>query len=461
MAQLPVPGRTVAELSLPSLPSLPRDVLRRLAAAGHEAALVGGSLRDVIDGRRPVDWDIATSAHPEDVVALFPRSTWLNRFGTVTVHDPAGDAQVTTYRGESGYADRRRPDEVTLGVSLDEDLARRDFTINAMAWLPTNLDAGDGRLLDPFGGRDDLAARVLRAVGNPDARFAEDALRLMRAVRLAQQLELRIEPATAEAVRRLHRLVADVSAERLRDELQRILATPTPSRGLLLMEELGLLAIALPEVAALRGVPQSKPIAGDALDHTLRATDAVPDGDLLAAWAALLHDVGKASTLADGHFVGHEEVGARLAAAALDRLRLPNADAARIVHAIRHHMYAYEPEWTDAAVRRFLRRVGRDTQLLFDLRRADNAASGVGAIGDAHQRELEARIAALLADERTALEPGALVIDGHDLQRELGLSPGPRIGALLDRLTESVIDDPSRNERATLLRMAGELIKGS
>ena len=437
-------------------------MLRRLADAGHEAALVGGSLRDVLDGRSPADWDIATAAHPEQVVAIFPRTTWLNRFGTVTVHGgDVGDAQVTTYRGESGYRDRRRPDEVTFGVSLTEDLARRDFTINAIAWLPSDLDAGTGWVVDPYDGRADLGARMLRAVGDADARFAEDGLRLLRAVRLAHQLQLHVDSPTADAVRRLRHLAADVSGERARGELDRILAHAAPSGGLKLMEELGLLEIVLPEVAALRGVPQLKAMPGDALDHALRAVDAVQPADLPGRWAALLHDIGKAATLADGHFVGHDEVGAAMAAVALDRFRMSTADAARIVHAIRHHMYAYEPGWTDAAVRRFLRRVGLDTRLLFDLRRADNAASGVGETGDARQRELEDRIDALLADERIALEPRALVVDGHDLQRELQLAPGPRIGALLERLTDAVIEDPSRNERATLLRIARELMNSS
>jgi hypothetical protein len=224
------------------------------------------------------------------------------------------------------------------------------------------------------------------------------------------------------------------------------------------MERVGLLAVVLPELAALRGVPQDKVVPGDALDHTLAAVDAAPrTDDVGVRMAALLHDVGKASTLAGGHFIGHERVGAELAATVLRRLRMPAWESAEIVHAVRHHMYAYDDGWTDAAVRRFIRRLEPiGTTLLFALRRADNAASGVGATGEANQDELERRIAFEVERQPDLLLGNRLAIDGHDLQRELGLEPGPRIGILLDRLMERVLDDPSLNERPTLLRLARE-----
>ena len=205
-------------------------------------------------------------------------------------------------------------------------------------------------------------------------------------------------------------------------------------------------------------MPQAKVVPGDALDHTLAAVDAVPrTDDPSVRLAALLHDIGKATTLGDGHFIGHDRVGAELAAALLDRLRVPGWEAAEIVHAVRHHMYAYDRDWTDAAVRRFIRRLEPiGTALLFALRRADNAASGVGEIGEANQAELERRIAEELERQPDLLLRSRLAIDGHDLQRELGLEPGPRIGLILDRLMERVLDDPSLNERETLLRLAVE-----
>lgn len=445
------------EVAYPAMPERVVGVLATLADAGHEAALVGGSVRDLVLGDVPADnWDVATSAIPEQVVALFPGATWQNRFGTVTVGaNPA--VEITSYRAEGEYADRRRPTEVRFGVTLDEDLARRDFTINAMAWLPTDLAARRGRLVDPFGGRRDLADRLLRAVGEPLDRFAEDALRLVRAARFAGRFGLRIDPATEAAIVDLAPTVASVSQERIRDELLRMLALDlTPSGALGLLERLGLLAVVMPELTALRDVPQSKAIPGDALDHTLRAVDAAPpEPEPVLRLTALLHDLGKATTLRDGHFIGHERVGAELAAVVLRRLRVARATADRVLGAIRHHMYDYDPSWTDAAVRRFIRRLhGVDREILFALRRADNVASGVAAAGDANQAELEERIAQQLAAEPGLLVHRRLAIDGNDLQRELDLPPGPEIGEILDRLTELVIDDPALNERSLLLDLA-------
>ncbi len=367
--------------------------------------------------------------------------------------------EITSYRAEGAYRDRRRPDEVRFGVSLTDDLGRRDFTINAVAWLPIDLEARRGALIDPHGGQSDLAARVLRAVGDPAERFAEDALRLIRAARFAGRFELTIAPPTEAAIRELAPTVASVSAERVRDELVRILRDdPTPSRAIGLLEQLGLLPVILPELAALRGVPQAKAVPGDALDHSLRAVDAAPPDDPpVLRLAALLHDLGKAETQRGGHFIGHEKVSAEQASEVLRRLRVPRALAERVIGAIRHHMYDYDPAWTDAAVRRFVRRLdGVDRELLFALRRADNTASGVGPAGDANQAELEARIAAQVDAEPGLLVERRLAIDGHDLQRALGMAPGPEIGAVLDRLTELVLDDPGLNRRDVLLDLARE-----
>ncbi len=446
-----------AELSLPRLPAGPLVVLRRLAAAGHEAAVVGGSLRDSLLGLPHGDWDVATVATPEQVSELFPNSSYENRFGTVTVRDSTGAVvEVTTYRSETGYRDRRRPDDVRWGTVLNGDLARRDFTINAIAWLPHELEDRSGRLVDPFGGTDDLRARILRAVGDPQQRFDEDALRLLRAVRFAHRFRLQIEPGTEAAIRRLARTAGSVSGERLADELLRMLAAvdPAPSEAFALMERLGLLQVVLPELAALRGVPQQKAIPGDALDHTLRAVDAADAGNPDLRLAALCHDLGKARTLSGGRFIGHELVGAEMAEALLERLRLPRATIATVAHVVRLHMFAYTPDWTDAAVRRFVRRVGRDRLgLLLALRRADNTASGVSEPPGAGLAQLERRFETAMADP---LEERELAIDGHDLQQELGLEPGPVVGRLLDRLMEAVLDDPACNEPAALLRLARE-----
>ena len=448
------------ELAIGDLPEAVAGVLATLIDAGHEAVLVGGCVRDRLLGIPHADWDAATSAPPEEVAAILPGATWENRYGTVTVIGPPR-IEITSYRAEGSYRDRRRPDDVRFGVSLDDDLSRRDFTVNAMAWLPVDLQAGRGVLVDPFGGERDLGQRLLRTVGDPHERFGEDALRLVRAARLAARYEMRIDPPTEAAIVVLAPTVAGISGERIRDELQRILdLDERPSRALLLLERLGLLRVALPELVDLRGVPQAKVVQGDALDHTLLTVDAAPARDPDLRLAGLLHDLGKASTLRDGHFIGHEAVGAELADTVLRRLRLPRARADRIVLVIRHHMYAYDQEWTDAAVRRFIRRLeGVDRALLFGLRRADDLASGVGEAGERKQRELEARIADQLEREPGLLVHRRLAIDGDDLQRELGLAPGPEIGAILEGLTDVVLEDPGRNEAAILLDLARALIE--
>ena len=482
MAHLPLPGAAersahdAAELTrLPvvgaddqlvtfDLPQTVGHALRTLAEAGHEAVLVGGCVRDRLLGTTPVgdDWDAATSARPEAVAALFPDATWENRFGTVTVRRHP-TVEVTSYRTEGTYRDARRPDEVRFGVSLAEDLARRDFTINAIAWVPIDLDAGIGRILDPFDGRRDLDRRVLRTVGDPHARFTDDALRLVRAARFAGTLGLTIDAATEAAIVSLASRAGGVSGERVRDELVRILERdPRPSAALRLLERLGLMAVVLPELTALRGVPQAKRVPGDALDHSLAAVDAAPpDTPDDVRLTALLHDVGKATTQAAGHFIGHEDAGAEIAAAVLDRLRLGRGRSTRIVAVIRHHMYNYDATWTDAAVRRFVRRLaGVDLDLLFALRRADDAASGTAATGELAQAELERRIREQIESQPELLGGRRLAIDGHDLQELLGLAPGPGIGRLMDRLMEAAIEDPSLNDRERLLELARVMSAG-
>jgi poly(A) polymerase/tRNA nucleotidyltransferase (CCA-adding enzyme) len=438
------------------LPRPVRAVLTRLADAGLEAALVGGSVRDLVTGATPTDWDVATAGPPEQVAALFAGSSWENRFGTVTVRGQI-DVEVTTYRHEGPYIDRRRPAHVRWGTSLADDLARRDFTVNAIAWRPIEVATGEGRLVDPFDGIGDLRRGTLRAVGDPAERFAEDALRMVRAVRFAPRLGLELDGETAAAIRAHAAAVAELSGERVRDELLRMLAAAPPaappSAALDLMERLGLLGVLLPELAALRGVPQAKALPGDALDHSLRTADALPADRPLLRLAGLLHDLGKATTLADGHFIGHEVEGAELARVVLRRLRFPRADAAWVVRLVRQHMFAYTPDWTDAAVRRFVRRVGPDLlDDLFALRAADNAASGAGEPANGGIAELRDRVAQVLAGD--ALEQGQLAIDGNDLLAELQLAPGPQVGELLRRLLEAVLDDPSLNTRQRLLAQA-------
>jgi tRNA nucleotidyltransferase (CCA-adding enzyme) len=430
-------------------------LIDELHAAGHAAFVVGGSPRDSLLGREPTDWDLATDAHPDRMLALFAGAVYENAFGTVAIRRGDGVLEVTTFRIEHEYADFRRPHRLEFGDDITADLARRDFTVNAIAW-------GRGRdddapvLLDPFGGLADLAARVLRAVGDPDTRFREDALRMVRAVRLAAALEFTIEPATLAAIRGNAPLVAHLSGERIGAELAKLLATPLPSAGLRLAEETGLLGVLSSELAAQRGIPQNKVEGEDLWDHTLRSVDAAPAGRPVVRLAALLHDIGKPATRADGHFHHHAAVGADLARELLRRLRYPRAAAEEVEHLVRHHMFSVEPDASDAAIRRFIKRIGRDSiDAQFALRRADDIGSGLAPDDPALLALLafRARIDAEIAAE-AALDRSALKIDGDDLIRELGLVPGPRLGRIIEELVELVISDPALNEPPTLLLLA-------
>jgi putative nucleotidyltransferase with HDIG domain len=443
----------------------------RLWGHGHAAYVVGGSVRDALLGRPADDWDLATDARPDRLLAVFPGAVYENQFGTVAVRQGDAVHEVTTFRTDHDYADFRRPHRVEFGDDIELDLARRDFTVNAIAWgapapagnaatgatAPGPTPAPTPRIADPFDGVDDVQARVLRAVGDPSARFREDALRMVRAVRLAAVLDFGIEAATLEAIRENAPLAAHVSGERVAAELGKLLAAERPSTGLRLMAETGLLGVVLPELDAQRGLPQNKIAGEDLFDHTLRTVDAAPAGRPVVRLAALLHDVGKPETIDDGPFRGHEAVGAELAEKLLDRLHLPRSAVSRVVHLVRNHMFTYEPDWGDAGVRRFIQRVGIEAiDDVFALREADNIGSGVPA--DAHHlAHLRARVDAELA-AAVVLDRSRLAIDGDDLMTELGLPAGPRLGRILDELLERVIADPRLNDRATLLLLAESML---
>jgi putative nucleotidyltransferase with HDIG domain len=428
-----------------------RDLLERLWASGHTAYVVGGSLRDVVLDRPAADWDLATDALPERICEIFPGAVYENRFGTVAVRREDAVHEITTFRTEHEYADFRRPHRVEFGTSVEADLARRDFTVNAMAW---GGPAGrTPRLADPFGGVVDASARLLRAVGDPTARFGEDALRMVRAIRLAATLGFTIEPATLAAIGASAGLVRHLSGERIAAELDKLLGADRPSVGLRLLESTGVLGAISPELAAQRGIAQDKIPGDDLWDHTVRSVDAVPQERPVVRLAALLHDVGKPATLAEGHFIGHERVGAAMAEDLLGRLRVPRATTERVVALVRGHMWTYEPTWSDTAVRRFIGKIGPHAlDELFALREADNIGSGL-APDAGGLSELRARVAEQLAAE-VALDRRDLEIDGNDLITELGMEPGPRLGRVLDELLERVIADPALNDGPTLLLLA-------
>jgi tRNA nucleotidyltransferase (CCA-adding enzyme) len=368
----------------------------------------------------------------------------------VVVWNAGKQYEITAFRRDVSYSDFRHPDAVEFGESIEEDLARRDFTVNAMAW-----GAGPGdepTFVDPYGGRGDLALRLLRAVGDPDRRFGEDALRMARAVRLAAALEFQVEAGTFAAIGRNADLVRHVSGERICAELLKLLAAGRPSTGLRLMADSGLLAIIAPELDRQRGLAQNKIAGEDLWDHTLRTVDAAPPRHVIRL-AALLHDVGKPDTIDDGPFHNHETVGAEMARHFLSSLHAPRTLQERVAHLIRHHMFSYGHTWSDAAVRRFIKKVGPGCiQDLLALRAADNEGSGLPADAG-HIHELAARIEAELA-ANVVLGRDQLAIDGNDLIVEFGMPQGRLLGRLLDDLTERVVAEPALNDRAILLEMA-------
>ena len=454
-------GSAAARLAEVCPPTV-RAVIDHLHAHGHAGYVVGGSVRDALLGRVPKDWDLATDARPDAMLHLFPGAVYENAFGTVAVRRDSEILEITTFRNEHEYADFRRPHRLEFGDDIRDDLARRDFTVNAIAWgLDAAADAArapaeprvEPAIVDPFDGIADLGRSVLRAVGDPGTRFREDALRMIRAVRLAATLELEVEPATRAAITANAALVAHLSGERIGAELMRLLEAPRPSVGLRLAQETGLLAVIAPELAAQRGVPQNKIAGEDLWDHTLRSVDAAPAARPIVRLAALLHDIGKPATLTDGHFHHHDVVGAEQAVELLERIRVPRATIDAITVLVRHHMFTVDPDATGAAIRRFIKRVGlQHVDDLLELRRADDIGSG--RPGDSPSLvAFRARIAEELAAE-AALDRYALKIDGTDLMRDLGLEPGPRLGRILDELVELVIADPALNDAPSLLLLA-------
>jgi len=420
------------------------DVAYRLLAAGWETYLVGGVVRDVLLGRTPHDLDIVTAAPPEEVARLFPRTVPLGAaFGVVGVVVEDRVFQVATFRREGPYRDGRRPSWVAY-ADVREDVQRRDFTVNALLYDPRT-----GAVLDFVGGRADLAARVVRTVGEPAARFAEDHLRLLRAVRLAAQLEFTIEPATLEAIRTLAPAIAGVSAERIRDELVRLLTAPARASGLRLLHDTGLLAVVLPEVEATVGVPQPPAFhpEGDVFTHTCLALQALRAPTPTLALATLLHDVGKPVTLTVGdriRFHGHAEAGARIAEEVSRRLRLSAAEVRVVVALVRDHQRVGDvPKMRPGRARRFLRREDMDD--LLELYRADCLASH----GDLTVYD---RVAAMLREVR-AEAPRPRLLSGHDLIA-MGYRPGPQFARILE-----AVEDARAEGRITTVEDARALVR--
>lgn len=433
------------------LPEFVTRALAALRAAGHEAWAVGGPVRDLLMGREPGDWDICTSATPEETEAVFAGERLIEtglKHGTVTVLLAGQPLEITTYRADGDYSDHRHPDAVRFSQSLEEDLARRDLTVNAMAYAP-----GEG-LRDPFGGQADLKKGLLRAVGEPGRRFEEDALRVLRTLRFAAQLGFAIEKDTAAAMEKKKALLSFVSAERVRVELTKLLCGPDAAPVLRRFREIA--AVVLPELAPCFDLDQRNPHHSlDLWEHSLAALEVVPPEPCLR-WAALLHDVGKPACFTvdeagTGHFYGHEKASAALADALLRRLRFSNGERERIVCLVELHGLPLPPE--KKTLRRRLARLGEgDFFALLALQRADVTAQAPAYRSRlAELDEAEAQARALLVEE-SCFSLKDLAVKGGDLLT-LGLR-GPALGKTLNALLDAVLDEKAPNEKEKLLALA-------
>jgi len=450
---------------------VPKEIIsigKTLQTAGFEAYLVGGCVRDLLLKKEPKDWDIATNAHPKEIQRLFPDSVYENTFGTVAIKTGSKDdrlkiIEVTTYRLEGRYSDARHPDEIKFAATIKEDLSRRDFTVNAIALaVPSSSRVQKYQYIDPHSGQEDLRRKIIRAVGDPGKRFSEDALRLMRAVRLSAELEFTVEPATLTALRANTPLLKKIAPERIRDEFIKIIASPRAAFGVRLLEETGLLQNIIPELASAVGCLQNKHHIYDVFEHSVRSLDyaASKNYSLAIRFAALFHDIGKPrvkrGTGEDATFYAHEIVGAKMTRQILDRLRFPREIADDVIHLVRYHMFNYAVgEVSPAGVRRLLARVGLEyIDPLIHLREADRIGSGVPKAVPYKLRHLLYMIDRV---RRDPISPKMLKINGTDLMSLLKITPGPRIGMILNALLEEVMDNPKHNTRVLLSKRAKEL----
>jgi len=438
-----------------------KNIVQSLEKAGFEAYIVGGCVRDLLMALTPKDWDVTTNARPEKILEIFSDGKYENVFGTVLVPvklangETEAVVEVTTYRSEQGYSDRRHPDKVVFEDSLEKDLSRRDFTINAMA-----LKADGMTLVDFFGGEKDLKKKIIRAVGEPEDRFKEDALRMMRAIRLACQLNFTLEPKTERAIMKMAGGLKFVSAERIRDELVKILESDRADEGMISLQEMKLLQYLIPELERGVGVDQNKHHIYPVFKHSLLSLKFTPNKKWQVKLASLLHDIAKPQTKriikGGATFYNHDLVGAKVALKIMARLKFANADIEKVTTLIKNHMFYYNVgEVTASSVRRLIRKVGEENLAdLIDLRVADRLGSGVPKAKPYKLRHLEYMMEKVRFD---AVSVKMLKINGDDLMKLLNIEPGPKIGAILDVLLSEVIDDQNLNNKDYLEKRSLEL----
>lgn len=435
------------------IPKEVKSVIVELEKKGFQAYVVGGCVRDLLRKAEPEDWDVATNAKPEEIRKVFPKSFYENKFLTVTVQTGSDnqklkEIEVTSYRSEAKYTDKRHPDEVKFAKTIEEDLARRDFTVNAIALAPKTRGY---EIIDPFDGQKDLKAKILKAVGNPDDRFGEDALRMMRALRFASTLGFKIDKKTADAVKKNGSLLEAISKERIRDELLKIVMSERAAEGIELLRETGLLKYIVPELEEGWGVAQNKHHIYECYEHSVRSLDfaARKNFNKYVRLAALFHDIGKPRAKAgegsDSTFYNHEIIGAKMTSRILERLKFPKKDAEKITKLVRFHLFYYNPgEVGESSIRRLIRKVGPENmEELLQVRMSDRVGSGVPKAEPYKLRHLK-----YLADKvsQDPISAKMIKVNGNDIMKALGIPPGPKIGKILDILLGYVLEDPKKNE---------------
>jgi poly(A) polymerase/tRNA nucleotidyltransferase (CCA-adding enzyme) len=444
------------------IPKEVKLVIAKLKKAGFEAYIVGGCVRDFLREVVPEDWDITTNAKPKEIQKLFPKSFYKNKFLTVTVQTGSKnpklkEIEITTYRSEAKYTDKRHPDEIKFAKTIQEDLARRDFTINAIALKILDMRCLKITAIDPFGGRKDLGNKIIRAVGNPKDRFNEDALRMMRAARFTTTLgkDWQIETNTAKAIKKNAPWLRAISKERIKDELMKIIMSENAAQGIELLRRLGLLKYIIPELEEGFGVSQNKHHIYQCYDHSLRSLDyaAKKNFNKYVRLAALLHDVAKPRTKRgkgpDSTFYGHEIVGAKMTAQILNRLKFPKKEIEKIVKLVRYHLFYYNvDEVSESSVRRLVRQVGPENmEELLQVRMADRIGSGVPKAEPYKLRHLKYVIEKVSQDP---ISVKMLKVSGNDVMKILKIQPGPKVGQILDVLLGYVLLDPPKNKKEFL-----------
>lgn len=440
-----------------SVPEEVKDVCRCLRGSGFEAYIVGGAVRDYYMSRVPKDWDISTNAPPEKVTEIFGKVVPTGiKYGTVTVYMDGMGIEVTTYRNDGKYSDGRRPDEVAFAETIEEDLSRRDFRMNAMA-----LDPLTNRVLDPFHGQLDIAEKVINTVGNSQDRFDEDGLRIMRAVRFASQLSFTICHDVSRAITKNRRKLESVSIERIRDELLKILASENPRYGITFLCDSGLMDMIIPQFLRTKGCMQNKWHSFDVYNHSINVMEVLPP-DPVFRLVGLLHDIGKPDTQTphphnkgEFRFLNHAKVGSLYAEGIAKRLKLSGDDVKRVVHLVKHHMRLMDIPQTDSGIRKLIRDLRPEcVEEFITFRRADMSDSPKKQVM-VNEFDRECNRIRKVLQENPVLDSKGLAINGHDIMEHLGISGGPEVGKIIHSLTEKVIADPSLNTKDRLLNLIG------